>query len=887
MTASLESALVQRLFGISHQILFAQYKLLGAGVAFDEYCRLLDAPDTRSYLFRAYPPLRPCLEEACARWIQQCALLLGRLSRDADLLESRLLGGVPTGALHAVRLGMGDVHRGGASVAVLTFEDGRRLVYKPRSLRVDRALSSILRDVAAATGFEAGFRLPACVDRGDYGWCEFVEGRKAASGPETLAYFHALGEALCMLHVLNAGDIHRENIIAQGPVPVLIDLETFFRPVCETGGSEINELYDSSVLRTGILPTRFLAGAAAVPDAAGMLAATPDESGSGSPDGWAMGGMEPENIAAMRSGFESMYAAVMSCREGISASLDRLADVDIRVLFRHTAAYAQLLSSSYHPLVMRTNGGRREHLERLRGAIEEFGAIRRFVDDEIDDLLVGDVPLFTARAGGRDLFPTAGYRIPEFFVMSGLDAARIRLAEMSLDDMHRQSWMIEASCRLHRRGSRVACIGEGTDVPAAAPLPIAAAIGGRLKDAMYVHEGRATWLVPKTRSLEGHECEMVPAFCDLHGGMPGEILFFQKLAAATGDGGWRDLAHAALAELMAGIRSQERASAIRSLGLYTGWGGVLFMLARLAREDCCPIYLDWALELLATRDMDALLAGDRSYSVVSGAAGLVIALLELHAETGDAGCMRLASAAGAHLLGSRVPGIDGSAWRIQSRLPLAGMAHGASGIGSALARLFLATADDRYHDAVRGALVFERGLLVADRSGWRDCRDVIMDGSTEPVVSRGWAHGPEGIGVARLVMSDCGISHPFIDEDVAIARGALLAVDPLRSGQALLGGLCGSLELSLCLRERGLGDPEVESHLDHCVRSLLAQLRADDVRTAHAGGQLTGLLPGLTGVAYQCLRIDAPDGAPSLLGGHRPSSAVVRGHSREPAAEVA
>lgn len=47
-------------------MLFAQHKLLGAGVAFDESCRL-----------------------------QHCASLLRRLSRDADLLEPRFWTAFP------------------------------------------------------------------------------------------------------------------------------------------------------------------------------------------------------------------------------------------------------------------------------------------------------------------------------------------------------------------------------------------------------------------------------------------------------------------------------------------------------------------------------------------------------------------------------------------------------------------------------------------------------------------------------------------------------------------------------------------------------------------------------------------------------------------------
>src|SRR5690606_11994366 len=160
--ASLESALAERLFAISHQILIAQYRLLEDDLAFDEYCRLLDEPRTRAYLLRAYPVLQACMDEASDRWVHQCALLLERLSLDASLIGLEPFDDAPPPPLETVRLGLGDVHRGGASVAVLAFEDGRRLVYKPRPLALDLALSGLLDELAASTGLRAGFRIPGC-----------------------------------------------------------------------------------------------------------------------------------------------------------------------------------------------------------------------------------------------------------------------------------------------------------------------------------------------------------------------------------------------------------------------------------------------------------------------------------------------------------------------------------------------------------------------------------------------------------------------------------------------------------------------------------------------------------------------------------------------------
>ena len=127
--------------------------------------------------------------------------------------------------------GAGDTHRHGRSVAIVEFSSGNRVVYKPRSLDVDRASATGRVDQrpwavpAAARG--------AALIREDHGWAEFVAKPVCLARRDRRGSTNASGAYLAMLHALEATDFHYENVIASGEFPMLIDLEALFHPLAE------------------------------------------------------------------------------------------------------------------------------------------------------------------------------------------------------------------------------------------------------------------------------------------------------------------------------------------------------------------------------------------------------------------------------------------------------------------------------------------------------------------------------------------------------------------------------------------------------------------------------------------------------------------------------
>ena len=233
--------------------------------------------DFAAHLDQRYPSLRRRLQRVLAQQAAAIEALATRFAADRMLLAS-FFDRTP-GRLTALSIGQGDLHGGGHTVARLTLEAGE-VMYKPRSLRIDLALDAFLQRIFGTQAQRIS--VPAVIDRGHYGWAAFVAHRYCEGEAELRAFYLRLGHWLAVLRLLGGTDIHHENLIAAGPVPVVIDAESLFAVIPKPATSGYGQAYDTaqslicgSVLRTGIVPFRLagegfdgadLSAAGALPD---------------------------------------------------------------------------------------------------------------------------------------------------------------------------------------------------------------------------------------------------------------------------------------------------------------------------------------------------------------------------------------------------------------------------------------------------------------------------------------------------------------------------------------------------------------------------------------------------------------------------------------------
>lgn len=852
-------------------------------------------------LTRHYPPLLTRLHAVVSGRCAAALAMARRLAADRDMLAG-LLGAEP-GPLSRVSLGAGDSHRGGHTVAVLDFANGT-VVYKPRPVSVDAALGGMLAEILRGVPEETRIRVPRVIARAGYGWAEFVAHRYCAGDAELSAFYRGIGHWLGMMRLLGGSDLHAENVIACGQVPVVVDCETLFTPVHPVPPSglglapdQARELVNMTVLRTGMLPNRgtalgwrgvdisaagSLPGEQPVVDLPVILDAGSDQARIGSrPTELAFGASQPSREPVLADywtkvldGFAEATTALRSADEAgtLEPLLARFGDCRVRVVLRSTEAYGELTRMLWHPVSLHDPAAAADRAAGLLAAMAAYvpGAPGDpdVIAAEVADLLEGDIPVFstTPRRGrldgprgtswlpDNDLVATALRQWRTADLMLDTQVIRAALVSAYLND----GWLPQA-----RRMSANRPRGDDLD---RRRRGLASALIRQLHDAtVRGADGTVTWIAPV---LLPQGWAVQPLGQDTYGGLPGVAVLLAAYLRECVAGRADDVDGVAglLDDVLRTIRAAEdKNAAVRGAktplrpappGGYIGLGSQVWAWLTLhswgvARPDC----LDRA-RMLAALLPAAIMAEDR-FDILTGMAGAIVPLLRLSAVTGEDRWAEQAASIGERLI-SAARRKAGTWYWPSPHWPegVGGFAHGVTGIGWALARLALATRRTSFADAAHAAFAFEEALYDQAAPGWLDLRQ-----PGEDAFSAAWCHGAVGIGISAADLARLG----WPGADALAGRAAEVAI---RRGfgwnHTLCHGDLGCWELldavlALGHAPAGLGRPELNARVitsleDNGPVSGLA-------REAYS----PGLLAGLGGVAYQLLRMHPDSGLPSVL----------------------
>ncbi len=190
----------------------------------------------------------PLAREALALLRQQARSFLRdftRHFREDRAAIAKLLGCTVPAEIARVQVGLSDPHHGGRTVVQITLADSRQLYYKPRSLAVDVEWASGVAEIGRH--LPLSLRAAAVADCRDHGWAEAIVENVHMTRREAEAFYWRYGALLGLGWLLDAVDLHRDNVIVSGEHPVLVDLESLLHPL-EHGEERTLE-------RTGILPT--------------------------------------------------------------------------------------------------------------------------------------------------------------------------------------------------------------------------------------------------------------------------------------------------------------------------------------------------------------------------------------------------------------------------------------------------------------------------------------------------------------------------------------------------------------------------------------------------------------------------------------------------------
>ena len=126
-----------------------------------------------------------------------------------------------------IQLGRGDLHCQGRGVIELSFDQGKSVYYKPRSLEAERIFYGLSDRIEYAMSGEKDVfsSILKCLCRDAYGWMKKVPHRECASGEEIRCFYRRLGIQAGISYLFGSHDLHYQNLIAYGAYPVFIDLE--------------------------------------------------------------------------------------------------------------------------------------------------------------------------------------------------------------------------------------------------------------------------------------------------------------------------------------------------------------------------------------------------------------------------------------------------------------------------------------------------------------------------------------------------------------------------------------------------------------------------------------------------------------------------------------
>lgn len=874
-----------------------------AKTAYRTYCHHFVASGLAPFLSE-FPVAGRAIATICEFWRRNASLLARRIDGDRSVL-AREFSVDPTSPLIRVEWGLSDPHRGGTSVAILTFGgDAPRVVYKPKDLRMEQEYETFRRTVMTAFNRDElnprdtdavrdgrGNEVTHVVAVGDqYGYSLLVE--HVPCDPKRLPEFYRnAGRLMAILQLLGASDCHYENLIAHREQLVLIDAEMLFEVRLQTDLEQVRdhlpEGMDEWILNLGMLPAprAFAAGQAAMD-----ISALGVESATGTADtkvrawlavnsddmdrGTALEVMpQPHSLPVpvgvpnpltmhvddLIEGYGEMYRWFTKAehRADVTRALRRFAGLRKRVVLRNTSVYATLQNRASSPQSLRSCLARGFELDRLARSSLVHGQRTAMWDvfhAEVDAMERWDVPYFDIVLGDTNLVETQG-SIAGLIDCDGIAEALDRLSRMSQQDLAWQSSLIGAAVSLSAGPSPVSTSHEP-------PVVEAAEIVTALRQTSLTDRvGAPTWLVLGVASRSG-QMSLELAAPDLYGGQAGIAATLFAQASVSDNADDRAFAERAMQPLITmlgddGMRFRTQRD--RGLG-FAGYGGVLRLLAMLDNEGWYPPAADLLAAAVGHIDPD-LIARDGSLDVIGGVAGslgIVASFAKRHGTSRDltaamAGrLMQAQDASGGWSLSGVGSGRAGS--------PLTGLGHGASGMGLALLEAGVALEDEAMVAAGARAFAYEDSVFDADEGNWPDFR---LPGD-ERGFMLGWCAGAPGIGLARMRALELLPEHADVSvwrRSLDLSAEAMTSLE-LRPRDHVCCGNSGRA-IALGLMGRSTQRPAWVATAGDLVASIQARAVQDfgfalgPSGTARAGYKTPHLIPtfmqGLSGIAFASL----------------------------------
>ncbi len=876
-------------------------------------------------MIEEYPVLGRFIATSIRNWINRTYQLWERITSDMEKIKELLsLPQYEDAKIQKVYLSLSDLHHHGQSVSIFKFNNGKKIVYKPRNLQMDIAFEKLINWCNENMDGGLYLQVPKVINKNDYGWVEFINYKECDTLQEVSKYYERAGQLLSLVYILGGNDFHHENIISSGEHPVLLDFESllhhrsnlFDKSLEKTmADTKMESLFWDSVLRTGLLPQWIydkddarqviydvsgLGGVEAQPllekqthweaintDAI-RIAYQESETDIRENRVLCKGELQfPSNyVNEIVKGFSALYGLFVLHKKWLIESKESplvlFQEAFSRFIFRQTQVYSYVRSRCLLPEVLKSGinfGIELELLARPYLYSKNKNFAWELFHYEVAELSNLDIPHLSAKVNTDTLLLGNGVAISNLFQGPSYFHMLERINDLNENGLLRQIHHIKSS--LYARKIVIPSEPSSLDfdkhghqhAPSNETFLIEAnKISNILLDSIIRgDDGTITW-IGLTPLIGFNRFQYQPVGWDVYSGMMGMAIFLSALSKENGETIVKKIVLDSLVPLQESIRNEKtliRKSFLREVdyGGVSGIASVVYGLIKISQFLDAPELLEDALLLSDSITFDEISSASQ-LDYVNGTAGVLSVLVLLYLTTRSHRVLEKARHCGRVLLAKRFAiGANEQylTWISPGESkPLGGISHGSAGIALSLIRLYEITNEEKFLKAAMSGVFYENSLFVPEKFNWLDLRNSSTSVES-PIFASTWCNGAPGIGLARL---ECykinGDRQLLFDAQQSLE---FIYREPLSTIDHLCCGNFGRLE-TLRIASNVLGDRIYLQEARRISGVIIEKAkRLDGYQTLEGFPPNVfspGFFQGLAGIGYELLCLANPQ-LPSVL----------------------
>ncbi|MFK5985336.1 MAG: DUF4135 domain-containing protein [Pseudomonadota bacterium] len=418
--------------------------------------------------FKKYSVLARLLAMHTDYWIQSTFKMLKRLLTDYEQLNQKFFDEKDNvchedviKSITEFQLNLSDPHEHGQTVAIISFNHGNKVVYKPKNMYAEYAFSEFIDWFNEQVGsMELKLNSVCVINKHTYGWSRFIPHVSCETDKNVEEFYKKIGMFGAIFYILRGSDYHYDNLIAHANDPVFIDHEMLFYPLFIDRHNEefkdktifeVQNNYYESVVGTRLFPIIEERRSGKIGDISAVGHFNANNINMALP----FKNREYQRVFKYKdmvvNGFEYAYKLMQKNKEYLQTErspLHRFKELDVRFNMRSTSTYLRIIYSTIVPAALRNGIVYIDYIHRLRDqfpSVFSNGLPREIANQELMILSRLDAPRFTVNCTARGLNKLDKTRFEEIFELSGYELVLHRIKTLDDDALIEQkSYLIQS-----------------------------------------------------------------------------------------------------------------------------------------------------------------------------------------------------------------------------------------------------------------------------------------------------------------------------------------------------------------------------------------------------------------------------------------------------------